>query len=256
MHGMFAAVVCPECGKPFQVPRAALGEPAGCPWCEKTVSALPVAATAKPLSLDDAVQLPSSGKNSGGSRTPLAGSAVKLIVVAAVCLLVGGGAFVASRYGPRLFADAGWRAFAPPDGGCRVTLPAEPVEEAVPANPASPVTRGGKRFVARPRFGPAASIGWIDLDPEKAKVTRAEDAITAERDRRAAELGGTLAREAAVKDGARDGRQVEFDTPAGPWVERYVYAAEGPRPRLYVVGVTGPADGAAARRVLDSFRVE
>ena len=59
-----------------------------------------------------------------------------------------------------------------------------------------------------------------------------------------------------MKDGNRDGRQVEFDTPAGPWVERYVYAPAGPRPRLYAVGVTGPADGPAARRVLDSFRVE
>jgi hypothetical protein len=256
MHRMFAAVVCPECGKPFQVPRAALGEPAGCPWCGQTVAALPVATKAKPLSLDDAVQLPPVAKNPGGSRPSLAGLVVKLAVVAAACVVVGIGAFVVSRYGPRLLADAGWRTFAPADGGCRAALPAEPVEEAVPANPASPVTRGGKRFAARPRFGPSAAVGWLDLDPEKARVTRAEDAIAAERDRRAAELGGTVAREAAVKDGARDGRQVEFDTPAGPWVERYVYAPDGPRPRLYFAGVTGPADAPAARRVLDSFRVE
>lgn len=251
MHGMFAAVVCPECGKPFQVPRAALGEPAGCPWCEKTVAALPVATTAKPLSLDDAVQLPAP-KNSGGLRPPLAG----VIAVVAGCLIVGGGAFLVSRYGPGLAADAGWRTFAPADGGCRAVLPADPVEEAVAANPASPVTRGGKRFVARRRFGPSATLGWLDLDPERAKATRAEDAIAAARDRRAAELGGTVVREAAVKDGNRDGRQVEFDTPGGPWVERYVYVPDGPRPRLYAVGVTGPADGPAARRVLESFRVE
>jgi hypothetical protein len=181
---------------------------------------------------------------------------LKLALVAIGSVFACGGAFLAGRLLPGCSA-AGWREFAPPEGGCRASLPAEPVEEAIAANPASPVTRDGKRFVARSRVaGVTASVGWLELDPERAKLTRADDAIAAEKDRRTAELGATVVREAAVKDGPRDGRQVEFDTPNGPWTERYVYVPTGPRPRFYIVGVSGPADSPAARKVLDSFRVD
>ena len=66
---MFVPVSCTSCGKPFQVPEAALGKLAPCPWCAATVTALPVSApladaqpeptsapqppTPEPLSLDD-----------------------------------------------------------------------------------------------------------------------------------------------------------------------------------------------------------
>lgn len=41
---MFVPVSCTSCGKPFQVPEAALGKLAPCPWCQTVVTALPVSA--------------------------------------------------------------------------------------------------------------------------------------------------------------------------------------------------------------------
>ncbi len=41
---MFVPVSCTNCGKPFQVPDAALGKLAPCPWCQSVVTALPVSA--------------------------------------------------------------------------------------------------------------------------------------------------------------------------------------------------------------------
>lgn len=41
---MFVPVNCTSCGKPFQVPEAALGKPTLCPWCQAVVAALPVGA--------------------------------------------------------------------------------------------------------------------------------------------------------------------------------------------------------------------
>jgi len=37
---MFVPVSCTSCGKPFQVPEAALGKLAPCPWCQAVVTAL------------------------------------------------------------------------------------------------------------------------------------------------------------------------------------------------------------------------
>ncbi|MBN9118242.1 MAG: hypothetical protein J0I06_03625 [Planctomycetes bacterium] len=63
---MFVPVTCTRCGKPFQVPETALGQLAPCPWCQATVTALPVSGpqpdaqpasavpASEPLSLDDA----------------------------------------------------------------------------------------------------------------------------------------------------------------------------------------------------------
>jgi hypothetical protein len=64
---MFVPVSCTSCGKPFQVPEAAVGKLAPCPWCQAVVTALPVSAPLSepapakphaanapaPLSLDD-----------------------------------------------------------------------------------------------------------------------------------------------------------------------------------------------------------
>ncbi len=43
---MFVPVACSECGKPFQVPETAVGNPTACPWCQATVLALPIATAA------------------------------------------------------------------------------------------------------------------------------------------------------------------------------------------------------------------
>ncbi len=45
---MFVPVSCTNCGKPFQVPEAALGKPTLCPWCAAVVAALPVAPVVAP----------------------------------------------------------------------------------------------------------------------------------------------------------------------------------------------------------------
>ncbi len=256
---MFVAVACPQCGKPFQVEEPAVGRPAACPWCKQVVTALPVAepagAPSRPLSLDEAVQLPPAGTR----PAPRGRLGPKLFVLAAVCVVVGVGTFLLARYGSGVVAGGAWREFAPPDGDCSVKLPADPVEEAVAADPRSPVTVGGKRFVARRWFERVtAEVGWLDLDREKARLARAGDVIDPERDRRAAALGGKAVKEGVAKFGTRDGREVQFETPGGPWVELYVFAPDGPHPRLYFVGVGGPnvaPDGPTARTVLDSFRL-
>ena len=59
---MFVPVACSACGKPFQVPEAAVGKPAACPWCRAAVLALPVAGAASPadapaVALDDSEPL-------------------------------------------------------------------------------------------------------------------------------------------------------------------------------------------------------
>jgi hypothetical protein len=59
---MFVPVACSRCGKPFQVPEAAVGSPTVCPWCRDTVLALPVGlpATAPPPSAPLSSVSPSS----------------------------------------------------------------------------------------------------------------------------------------------------------------------------------------------------
>jgi hypothetical protein len=108
-------------------------------------------------------------------------------------------------------------------------------------------------------------VGWQDLDPAWVKDIAADKdgafagpVLEAERDRRVAAAGGTVARQGDMRTSSGRGLEVQTDTPRGKRVERYVLATGGPRPRLYVVGVEVPKldpDGPLARKVLTGFRI-
>src|SRR5205823_9828367 len=83
-----------------------------------------------------------------------------------------------------------WREFSPPDGSFRVTLPGEPAAETTEPVPDFTMTRPGERYVARSWYaGVTASVGWIGIDPDRAKDMRLEDLAGGEASRRRQELG-------------------------------------------------------------------
>jgi hypothetical protein len=247
---MFVPVACPQCGKPFQAAADAAGRSVVCPWCRAAVPGLPVASpSAEVLSLDDEEP---AGLHPRLARRPRARTIVAVVLGVAVLT------FAVLRVG-KLF-DADWTEFTPPDGSCRVLLPARPmIAEAVAANPHSPTVRGGERFVARKwslKF--VASLGWADLDPERAKAVRAEDLIAAEVRRRCDDLKAAAGRPAPCRVDDFQGAEVTYDTPAGTRVELLLVVPTGPRPRLYVLAVEGKdvkADDPVVRRFFNSFRV-
>ena len=240
---MFVPVACSQCGKPFQVPDAAVGKAVACPWCAASVLGLPVAAPQpEPLSLDDP------------PRTP-APWPVTAAVVVAVMIVVAGLTLAALRFGK--FFDAGWTTFTPPDGSCSVLMPATPKAENADANPHSPVLGGGTRFVAG--RSPKVTLGWMELDAEKAKLVRPEDLIDAEIRHRKDTLRPTsTTRPATYRVNDFQGGEVNYETADGTRVELLIVVPTGPKPRVYVLAVEGKgvaADDPAVRRFFNSFRL-
>lgn len=245
---MLVAVACGKCGKPFQVEDSAVGTTVACPWCAAAVPALPVATpvspapTPAPLSLDQAVQLPSEPTPAPRPVPTSPGKLLaRLFLLGAAMAVAGFGGWYGSRYGGGKLPDGAWREVAPPGGECRVKLPGEPVEETIPADPKFPGVLGGKRFVARRWFEQVTvAVGWLDIDPLFVKRIHDDSLIASERERRAVELGGKATPRGDGRVGAYTSQDVEYETPAGPVFERFVAALGGPTPRLYVVTVGGP----------------
>jgi len=266
---MFVPVACLKCGKLFQVPAAAAGTEVACPWCKGITPALPVAAVPDaappasapaPLSLDDAEPESADAPPRPPFRFPLRTALVALLVTAGV----GVGVVAVLGYGAGRVAPAAWAEFTPPDGSCTVLLPGAPDEE--PVEPQASTARGGLRYVTTGWYsGVSAWVGWQDLDPAWAKEAAgdrdgvfAAAVLAAERDRRVAQVGGTAVAVKPARFGYGPGMIVEMQTPRGPLVEQYVLAPDGPRPRLYFVGVrarTAAADGPLVRKLFNSFRV-
>ena len=291
---MFFPVSCTACGKPFQVPDAALGKPTLCPWCQAVVTALPVAATVEPppaqpdplsppqpetpkpvipvelqpLSLDDEPRRPRA-RPPRMPTPPRAKSWVfhPLVIVAALAVSVT--AMVATvailGYGSGRVQERGWTEFTPLDGSCSVLLPGSPSEEQVDANATGSVT-GGKRFTARGWYTRSSAwLAWNDLEPafaasalkDKDKVFTAS-AIQSELNREKTRLLGTVTKEVEVRFNSAWGIEVHMDTPRGKVVEWLLVSAEGANPRLYVYGVQAKNiahDSAVVRRMFTSFKV-
>lgn len=270
---MFVPVACNRCGKPFQVPEAAAGSNVACPWCQATVPALPVAGVAsppasaggspdqpEPLSLDDAEPLaPPRPARRPFPFLTLAVGLVLVVVVAGLTVAVLG-------YGSGRLPASAWRDFTAPDESFAVFLPGTPTAEKLDPDPAIPSTGGGEIFATRGWYSRArAWVGYRELDPAWAKQAAMDrDGIVANpllalvRDRRKAELGATSSREAGIRVNAWWGSEVEMDTPTGKVVERYLVVPDGPRPRLYLIGLQAKkitADSPAARKLFNSFRV-
>ena len=283
---MFVPVSCTACGKPFQVPEAALGKPAACPWCSATVTALPVAATVdapaapkpvipvakaepRPLSLDDAPARAKRRPRPRPDESPRAKSRFFHPVVIVAVLLISFGAMamtIAARgYGSGRVPERGWSEFTPPDGSCSVQLPDWPSEEAVAPNPSGSVT-GGKRFTAAGWYTRSSAwLAWNDLEaPFAATAAKDKDkvftasALQSELNREKARLEGTVTKEVEIRFNTAWGIEVHMDTPRGKVIGWLLVAPEGARPRLYVYGVQAKNiahDSAVVRRMFTSFKV-
>ena len=269
---MFLPVACLQCGKLFQVPHAAAGTDVACPWCKATTSALPVAGVpTEPLSLDDAPASPSRPKRRLQAE-PVARSSTKSrwLLNAAIGLVIAvvvlGITLAVLRFGSGDISPISWAEFTPPDGSCTISLPGSPARESLDPSPADTTTRGLQKYSTHGWYsGTKVWFGWRDLDPawvKQAAMDR-DGAITspvlaAERDLRKAQVGGTIAKEATVRFGQNLGLEVQMDTPKGKLIERYIVATDGPRPRLYFMGIearNATADSASAQKLFNSFRV-
>jgi hypothetical protein len=290
---MFVPVSCTSCGKPFQVPEAALGKLAPCPWCQAIVTALPVSspepqlepeppssptappapeqpkptaltpAQQEPLSLDDEEPVQGPGANEPPSKPK---RVLVPICVALVLMVVGTvGTLLYRNYGAGRMSDSGWTEFTPPDGSFTIALPGKPVEEPVEANPIGSVT-GGKRYTVREWFSKTnVWVAYNDLDPslvQKLPADRggvlAAGALQAEREREKARLEGTITNEVTYRHMTTRGIELHLDTPRGKVVEWLVLADAGAHPRVYVFGAEGKGlthESPVCGRLRDSFRV-
>jgi hypothetical protein len=246
---VFAQVACGKCGKPFQVPEAQLGQSVVCSWCRESVTAVPLSGIVPEALPDDSPALPRPRLK----RPWLAPVLVTLL--SGLALVV---AYVGSAYYRGGVPGFVWQRFEAPDGTCRVDLPGRVTEEELPADPKSPITLSGKKFTASSTFTRVGGfVGWYDLDPRPIQMTRPEDVLAAERERRKAETGWAVETEStSARVGGFDLLEVQFADGSAKYVERYVFVTKGPHKRLYVLGVGGghfdPA-GEDAKRVLNSF---
>lgn len=262
---MFVPVACSECGKPFQVPEAAVGKPTACPWCKASVLGLPVGepapaprATPEPLSLDD--DLPPVPAAPRGRRFPLwLVPAALLVLVAAAAVTIG-----VLRYKQGHLVSLEWRAFTTPDGSCGADLLGRAAERN-----AGLLAADGRVYGSEGRYSGAATwVGWRTLNAVQAQAANAPEAwrpdsplakvFDAERERVKGTYGGAVTKDATVKFADPLTRELRLETPAGPLVERMIVKPTGPNPRVYFVGAVGKnldPDGPVVRRLFDSFRV-
>src|SRR5262245_22509308 len=151
---MFVPVACSECGKPFQVPDAAVGKPTVCPWCQTTVAALPLGtpialpapdpeptpasppATESrdsprparrddrdpaPLPLDDAPPSPPAPPFNWFPWWVIVATVLGLVLATGVTIGV-------LRYKKGHVLNSEWRLFSPPDSPCAIELLGRPYE--------------------------------------------------------------------------------------------------------------------------------
>ena len=272
---MFLPVACLQCGKLFQVPHAAAGTDVACPWCKATTPALPVAGVPavpveEPLSLDDASASPSRPKRRLMAE-PVARSSTtsRWIPNAAIGLLLAAvvlGITVGVLQLRTLLFPPTWSEFAPPDDSCTIALPGRPTEESIEPTPADNITRGLHLYTTQGWYSRSKVwFGWRDLDPvwvKQALMDRdgaiTSPVLTAERDLRKERVGGRIVKEATVRFGSNLGLEVQMETSKGKLVERYIAVLDGPRPRLYFMGIeskNATADSADAQKLFNSFRV-
>jgi hypothetical protein len=273
---MFLPVACLKCGKLFQVPEAAAGSQVDCPWCKAQTPALPVAGmaqpraeslpvpgTSEPLSLDDAP--PSEPRPQ--SRPPRRKHLLFHLGLGLIlCLAIAAATVAVLRYGSGNISPVAWSDFMPPDGSCSIALPGKPDAERIEPTPADGIARGLEQYTTTGWYSRTRVwFGWRELDPAWVKVALQDHGgamtspvLTAERDKRRIQTGGTVTMEVMIRFGPHTGLEVQMDTARGKLVERYILALEGPRPRLYFMGLeakNATPDSAAAQRLFNSFRV-
>lgn len=272
---MFVPITCSECGKPFQVPEAAVGTRTLCPWCQASVLALPLGGAARPappapnqnsglmptarqqtpepLPLDDDEPPPRPRR---GFKVPVL-VIVVLAVFAAVVATVTTMGFLRQKQGYMTAVE--WRTFTAPDNSCAVDLLGTAVEDAdePPAD--------GKRYVSAGWYsGTTTWVGWRDLTAHQAEVVVAKDGwvqlvptFSAEMRRLKSKFGGTVTKDATKFDDTIS-HEFRLEYPQGRVVAWAVVKPGGPRPRVYFVGIAGKnldPDGPEVARLRESFRV-
>ena len=266
---MFLPVACLQCGKLFQVPQAAGGMDVACPWCKATTPALQVAGVPTPAasqvehlstvnrqSFIDAVL-----KAKSVERPWILNAAIGLLVVVVVLGITVGVLQLRSLLFPPT-----WSEFTPPDNSCTIALPGRPTEESIEPTPADNITRGLHLYTTQGWSSRARVwFGWRDLDPAWVKQALMDrdgaitsPILTAERDLRKNQVGGRIAKEATVRFGSNLGLEVQMETSKGKLIERYIVVLEGPRPRLYFMGLeskNATSDSTDAQKLFNSFRV-
>ena len=257
-NGMYLPVACLKCGKLFQVPAAAAGTEVPCPFCKRQTTALPVASPPAPLSLDDEEP----------PRVPRSGPTLIVIaaITVAIMFVVLGGTLLALSFGSGAISPQAWSEFTPPDQSCSIQLPGTPVEEHIEPSPADNITRGLNQYTTTGWFSRARVwFGWRDLDPAWVKQAQQDrdgaiinPVLTGERDRRKDQLSGAITKEATVRFGPNLGLEVWMDTPRGKLIERYIAAIDGPRPRLYFMGIeskSAKAGSPSTQKLFNSLRI-
>lgn len=242
---MFAPVICAECGKRFAVERAYLGQHTSCPYC--------LAAKAQPLPLPESVDGPRVFpiRKRRARKWPA-------FAVVALCVAIAGGTFLVQRYRNGAMPPFVMQTFVVPDHSCQATLPGS--AEAVTGPEFTPLQTGASLYASESSFTRIrGGLGWIELDPERAKLVRTEDLLGNVRDELGRWLGEpTIEKEGLVKSGTSDGMEVRFGTGTTRFTARILAVLDSPQPRIYLVWVGGPqfkSDGEVSARVLTSFRV-
>jgi 4-amino-4-deoxy-L-arabinose transferase-like glycosyltransferase len=257
---LFVPVGCSACGKRFQVPEAAIGKPAACPWCQAAVLALPVAAApatpaTDPLSLDDDTPAPTPTQR----RPRFIVLALLLIAIVATLTTV-----AVMRRKEGYLTSREWRAFTPPDNSCMVQLLGRPIEDS------SAPESGQRRYLSEGWYsGTTTWLGWRNLSAVEVQIAAAPEAwhnpqltrlFDQEREWLAGRFGGYVSKDATINFKDPLTREVRLELPDGRGraVERMIVLPTGPRPRLYFIGIAGKRldpDGEEVKRLFESFRV-
>ena len=243
---MFVTVACAECGELFENERDRSNSPASCPRC-----GAPVSVTPEPLPLPEEV-------GRAPVTVPIRRSR-RWIVLVALCACIAGGTFLVQRYRGGAVPPFVMRECAVPDGSCRATLPGAAVPVESPRF--SELQTGGSVIATSSSFTRlTGGLGFIELDPERAKMVRSEDLFANVRDELGRWLGEPMIDKAGlVKSGTSEGMEVRFGTGTRRFTARMIFSLGVPQPRLYFVWVGGPhfdPDGVTAARVLASFRID
>ena len=277
---MFVPVACSQCGKPFQVPEAAVGGSTVCPWCQATVLALPVGVSAptpapapppalpaptrkppnkpslEPLSLDDASDsfTPElTPPDSPAREIPwrhIGLGVVVLLLVAAVTFGV-----LQLKSGPRL--DREWEPFSPPDNSCGLELLGKPI-------PDPEAAAGEKWYVSEGRSsGTKTWLGWRDLTQVQVQLAATKDAwqhlgslFDSEGNKLKTKYAGNV-NYATIQFENPLTRELRIEFPGGRVIERMIVMHTGKRPRVYFLGMAGKfdPDGPDVKRFFESFKV-
>ncbi len=288
---MFVPVTCAPCGKPFQVPEPTLGQLTVCPWCQATVLALPLGGSTpsalpanpppnptetqpdatsagaadqnkrtllEPLSLDDPA--PPAAVARWWSPFGISHHGCVLLVGLSLIIVPTLITFFILRYKQSQVLALEWQPFTPPDHSFSIDLLGKANEQEIPHD------RGEARYVSEgPYSGTMSWIGWRSLTAAQAQEATAEQGwvqlkkviFDPERERLQTTFGATLTREATIEQKPLT-VEVRLDGARGRLIERMIVLSNGPRPRVYLIGMMGKRlnlDGPEVERFFKSFQV-